>query len=217
MRLYLSSYGLGNQPEKLQQMVGDNKTAGVIVNAVDWADKPKRDDRLGRAMDEMSSLGYQPEELDLRKYFGNPEGLAKRLGSYGLLWIRGGNVFILQRAMKLSGFDQVVRPLVASESLVYAGFSAGSCAATPNLHGIELTDDKDLYAEGYAPGLVWEGLDFVPYSIAPHYKSDHPESADIDKTVEYFKAHNMPYKTLHDGEAIVINGALEEIVGWPNP
>lgn len=40
---------------------------------------------------------------------------------------------------------------------------------------------------------------------------NHPESEAIESTVEYFKEHNMAYKTLHDGQAIVINGHQEEI------
>jgi dipeptidase E len=50
----------------------------------------------------------------------------------------------------------------------------------------------------------------LDYAIAPHYKSDHPESADIDKCVAYFKENNIRYKTLRDGEAIIINGENEE-------
>lgn len=213
MKLYLSSYGLGNQPERLQELVGPNKRAGVIVNAQDGADKQKRGVRLERALAEMDSLGFQPEELDLRHYFDNSGGLAQKLGTYGLLWIRGGNVFLLRRAMKQSGFDTLIRPFVESEQLVYAGFSAGSCVATPNLHGIELVDDITQSADGYDPEVLWDGLNFVPYAIAPHYRSDHPESADIEKTVEYFQTRNLPYKTLRDGEAIVIDGNREEIVG----
>lgn len=213
MKLYLSSYGLGNRPEKLQELVGKNKLAGVIVNALDWSDKPNRDIRLERAKAEMTSLGFEQEELDLRNYFGKSDELKQQLGKYGLLWIRGGNVFLLRKAMKYSGFDEVIRPLVESEQIVYAGFSAGSCAATPTLRGIELVDDVNLGADGYEAETIWEGLNFVPYSVAPHYRSDHPESEDIEKTVAYFEEHKMPYETLRDGQAIVVNGDFTEVVG----
>lgn len=216
MKLYLSSYGLGNQPEKLQKLVGDNKLTAVIVNALDWADDEKRSDRLEQSKAELASLGFEPEELDLRDYFGKPEELSQQLAKYGLLWIRGGNVFLLRRAMKQSGFDESIQDLVKSEAIVYAGFSAGSCAATPNLHGIEFVDDMYLGAEGYESGIIWEGLNFVPYSIAPHYRSDHAESEAIEETVKYFQEQNMPYKALHDGEAIYVHGDREEVVGWPN-
>lgn len=211
MKLYLSSYGLGNHPEKLKELVGKNKLAAVIVNAQDLADGEKRRERLRLGIEEMTSLGFRSEELDLRDFFSKPDELAVHLQKYGLLWIRGGNAFVLQRAMKQSSFDISVQELVRSESLVYAGYSAGSCAATTTLHGVELVDDSITVPDGYNPEIVWEGLGLVTYSIAPHYRSDHPESEDIEKTVQYFKSNEMPYSTLHDGQAIVINGRNEVI------
>ena len=56
------------------------------------------------------------------------------------------------------------------------------------------------------------GFGVIPYAIAPHYKSDHPEFAATDNLVQYYIDNHMPFKTLHDGEAIVINGMGEEIV-----
>jgi len=55
----------------------------------------------------------------------------------------------------------------------------------------------------------------INYSILPHYKSDHLETAFIDKIEEYMKNNNVLYKVLRDGEAIVINGAQERMVGRP--
>lgn len=60
--------------------------------------------------------------------------------------------------------------------------------------------------------MIWGGLGVLDYAVAPHYRSNHPESEDIEKCVEYFKANNIPYKTLHDGEAIVINGDQETLL-----
>ena len=96
--------------------------------------------------------------------------------------------------------------------MVYGGYSAGICILTPTLRGLELVDDADFVPDGYDSEIIWDGLGIVPYSIAPHYKSDHPESPAIDNTVEYFKEKNMPFKTLRDGEAIVIDGDKEQVV-----
>ena len=52
--------------------------------------------------------------------------------------------------------------------------------------------------------ILWEGLGILDHIILPHYKSDHPESADIDKEVEFCKRNNIPFKTLRDGEVIII-------------
>jgi dipeptidase E len=58
-----------------------------------------------------------------------------------------------------------------------------------------------------------ECLGLIPYCVAPHYKSDHPESAAVDKTVEYYINNHIPFIALHDGQAIVIDGEEQTVVG----
>jgi len=49
----------------------------------------------------------------------------------------------------MSGFDSAIKDLVTNETLVYGGFSAGSCVAAQTLKGIELVDDPEQMPEGY--------------------------------------------------------------------
>ena len=121
------------------------------------------------------------------------------------VWVLGGNVFTLRRAFRYSGLDQILSEIARSNApFVYAGYSAGSCILGPTLDGIHLVDPPELPAKGYQAQIIWEGLSLLPFSIAPHFKSDHPESAMIDGVVEYFEARGLPYRTLRDGESIVI-------------
>ncbi|MGB3024008.1 MAG: Type 1 glutamine amidotransferase-like domain-containing protein [Candidatus Saccharimonadales bacterium] len=212
MRLYLSSYGFGNHPEEFTALIGDNKRVAVIANAQDHKDIESRTERLQREIAGLKELGLEPEELDLRQYFGKPNELAKAIQKFGIFWVRGGNVFLLRRAYKLSGFDGIVAKQIRDEAVVYAGYSAGVCVLAPSLHGIELVDPTDQLGDGYDSEIIWEGLGIIDYAIAPHYKSDHPESADIDKAVAYFQEHDVPFKTLRDGEAVVVNGSKEKTV-----
>ena len=96
--------------------------------------------------------------------------------------------------------------------LVYGGFSAGNCVATQTLKGIELIDNPVQMPEGYNKETIWDGLGLVKFSIAPHYRSEHPESGMIEKVVVYFEENNMPYRAIHDGEVLVINGADVRLV-----
>lgn len=212
MRLYLSSYGFGNHPEEFTALIGDNKRVAVIANAQDHKDIESRTERLQREIAGLKELGLEPEELDLRDYFGKSEELAKIIQKFGVFWVRGGNVFLLRRAYKQSGFDALITQLIGDGSVVYAGYSAGACILAPSLHGIELVDPTDQLGDGYSPEIIWDGLGVIDYAVAPHYKSDHPESADIDKAVEYFQENTIPFKTLRDGEAIVINGSDERVI-----
>ena len=182
------------------------------MNAADIYGNGKRPTYLANEIEKMKAIGLTAEELDLRDYFDDNEALKAKLESYGLVWVMGGNSFTLRQAMKMSGFDQVIKDLVINETLVYGGFSAGSCVATRTLKGIELVDNPVQMPDDYNQETIWEGLGLVDFSIAPHYRSEHPESQEIEKVVQFFEEKSMPYKALHDGEVLVINGADVRLV-----
>jgi dipeptidase E len=115
--------------------------------------------------------------------------------------------------MKLSGFDEYIKAALQNDRLVYAGFSAGCCVLSPSLEGFDIVDDPNVVQQVYGVPADFSGLGILRYHFEPHYKSDHPESADVDREIEYLNKHGIPYKTLHDGEAIVINGGKEELFG----
>ena len=95
--------------------------------------------------------------------------------------------------------------MVRSDEVVYAGYSAGAVVAGPSLVGIDLVDDPTEVPEGYMPEPLWDGLGFVDYTIAPHYKSDHPESAMVDDVVAYLQEHRLDCRPLRDGEVIIVD------------
>lgn len=203
MKLYLSSYRLGNSSEKLVDLLSDNKRVAVIANAMDFADDLQRQEKTKQSILEIKNLELLPEEIDLRNYFGKQNELSNKLNSYGAVYVRGGNTFVLRRAMAQSSFDKWIKNKNRDPNFVYAGYSAGICVLSPTLHGLELVDDSNIVPQGYNPEIIWSGLGVVDFSIAPHYKSNHPESGNVDKEVEYFIKYKIPFKTLHDGEVII--------------
>lgn len=211
MRLYLSSYGVGNHPERLIELIGANKKVAVIINAADHKDR--REGRLQDEIRDLAELGLEASEIDLRNYFGKQTELDAELKKYGAVWIRGGNVFVLNRAFKASGFDVIIKSMLARDEIVYSGYSAGVCLATPTLHGTEFVDDPSIIPAGYKQTeFSWDALNLIPYAVAVHYKSDHPESADVEKEIEYCEKNNIPYKTLRDGEVIFVDGEKEDLL-----
>ncbi len=203
MKLFLSSYHLGNDPTKLAPLFSENKRVGVIMNACDYKNHAERDERLAQELRELSEIGLRPEELDLREYFNGEKDINETLRSFGGVWVRGGNVFVLRRAMKQSGFDSALKEISKDPLFVYAGFSAGPCVISPTLKGYALVDDPNLVPEGYEKEIPWDGLNYIPYVFEPHYKSNHPEAAMVDKEVEQLEKQGIPYKTVKDGEVII--------------
>jgi dipeptidase E len=214
MRLYLSSYKFGNHIEKLLDLVPNSQRKAVIVmNAVDWGDSEKRRMNYEKYATELSDIGFEVSELDLRKYFDRTEkDLESFLHNVGLVFVVGGNSFLLKRAFEQSEFESIIKKFLKEDRIVYAGFSAGVCILAPSLEGIDLVDDPKILADGYKNDFNQIGLNVIPYSLAVHYRSDHPESDAVEREVAYFEEKHIPYRTLRDGEVLIINGDEEMVL-----
>jgi len=201
MKFYLSSYKLGNQSETLKRLAKNRKIA-FIPNALDYVKPEARKESNLKNIKDLTDLGFEVEMLDLQNYFGKKNELEKKFAEFQGVWVRGGNTFVLLQAMKLSGFDEIIKNKI-NDDFLYGGYSAGICVLGPTLKGLTIVDDPAQKPYGDYE-TVWDGLNILDYLILPHYQSDHPESADIDKEVEFCKSQNIPFKTLSDGEVIII-------------
>ena len=208
MRFYLSSYKVGNESGKLLGLMpASNHTIGYIPNAADFAhvDLVRRAETISENTDSLSELGLEVSMLNLRDYFGKKRLLRNKLKELGGVFVAGGNTFVLRQAMKLSGFDEIITEMKKTKAdFLYAGYSAGICVLAPNLKALQIVDDSTQTPYPEQKEVIWEGLGFLDHIILPHYKSDHPESEDIDKEVEYCEKNNVPYKTLRDGEVLIM-------------
>ncbi len=205
MKFYLSSYKLGTEIGKLKLMLPDNKKTAYISNALDFSNDPERRKQSEESdIEQLKQLGLKPEPLDLRDYFGKKEELKNKLNEFGIIWVRGGNCFVLRRAMKLSGLDSILKDLAGQNiNILYGGYSAGTCILGQTLEGLNFVDDPDVNPyDNKEP--IWDGIGILDYTIVPHYKSDHPESKKIDEALEHMGKNKIPFKALRDGEVIII-------------
>jgi dipeptidase E len=204
MRFYLSSYRLGDETERLKELIPNGKI-GYIPNALDFSGADPRwlEKWIEIDMDSLRELGVKVELLNLRDYFGNHDELRNKLDELGGIFISGGNVFVLRQAMKLSGLDGFLNELQGRSDFLYAGYSAAGCVLAPNLKAYEIVDKVDTpYSE--LKEVIWEGLGFVDFAFMPHWDSDHPESKDVERAIEYCRRNNIPFKAIRDGEVIII-------------
>lgn len=205
MKLYLSSYKIGDEGKKFADMVGGDKRIALISNALDcYTDLERRKKGEQEEIEILKSLGLQPQILDLRDYFEKKEELEKKIANFDAVWVRGGNCFVLRVAFSKSGFDQIIRDKVKDKDFVYAGYSAGPCILSPTLKGFEIVDDVSQLEDAYPDEKVeWEGLNIINFMFVPHYKSNHPESADIDKEIEKLIDKKVLFKAFRDGEVYI--------------
>jgi len=204
MKLYLASYGVPNVPEleKLVEKELPDMQIGYILNAMD--DKSPADYKA--KYDEWHSYwgerGASLTDIDLLKL--HPCDMAHYLGSFDLLWAKGGNTYHLRYAMRQSGFDRAIRPALAA-GITYGGDSAGALVAGPTLKYLENADDPSGL-----PEVVYDGLDLVGFVPMPHL--DNADFKDVvAASARQLKHDGYQVRNLNDGQAIVINGDSQAI------
>ncbi|MFR9753476.1 Type 1 glutamine amidotransferase-like domain-containing protein [Nocardia sp. 004] len=209
MRLFLSSYRFGAHYDRLLALAGPPGPVAMIGNACDaWPEA-----RVAAATSDMvllRDLGYVPTELDLREFVGRTAELARRLADFPLVWVRGGNTFVLRAQFARSGADRVLTQLLADNALVYAGYSAGACVLTPDLHGIESVDDPAEVAPVCGIEPQWDGLGLVDRAIVPHIDSTIDPDGGCDRLAARYRAEGIAHWALTDDDAIVVDGARTE-------
>jgi dipeptidase E len=145
-------------------------------------------------------------------HFPDFEGLRNRLDMYDLILGRWGNGFVLARAMTRSRFGQAVFKPLDDGRLVYAGYSAGICVRAPDLEGIGLMEEPEALPDGYPEDVQVTTLEWVPWRIVPHWRSQHPEAPLAELAVEHLLHRGLPIRTLRDGQAILVEGEDSRLV-----
>lgn len=186
-------------------MLGSGGRAAIIANATDGA-AAGRPQRMTLPPDDpaadLGALGIETIPLDLRRYFGRPDALRRALTGVDLVWAADGDVFVLRRAMRQSGFDDLIVELLDEDRLVYGGSGAGAMVAAPCLGGLEAMGDPHDIPEGYDPDPVLDGLGLIDHMLVPHYRSRHPASAAAERTLRHLAARGLRCRALSDGDVL---------------
>ncbi|MGI5212490.1 Type 1 glutamine amidotransferase-like domain-containing protein [Plantactinospora sp. CA-290183] len=202
MRLYLSSFRTGAHPERLLELADGGRTA-LIPHALDGLPADVRAAGLARDLDDLSALGLDVTVVDLRR-----PGAPRSLADHDIVWVRGGNVFVLRRVLADTGADTVLVDLVRRDAVVYGGYSAGACVLAPDLAALALIDDP-----GAVPDPVTAGLALLDRPLVPHVRTpDHPESAACDALSAAYTAAGQPHWALRDGEVLLVHGERTELL-----
>ncbi len=213
MKLYLSSQHIGCAPYALLEIVGSNRKVGVIANAID-AHKPQhRVDRVYKEIERLNNLGFDAEELDLREYFGRTKALRSKLERLGTIWVRGGNVFTLVRAMEQSGFSEIAPALIRTDRLVFAGYSAATIIAAPDLFGSELIDNPNELPDGYQnQNPPHKALGLTDHYIACHHGSNQPWAVNVSRYIDYVTGNGKSILKLSDGDVYIVDGSGKYVI-----
>ena len=204
MRLYLSSFKIGEQFDSLSSMCGDSQI-GYVANALDHVrDCTWLENWIKSDIEQLTSLGLRARRLDLRDFFASDREIDPAISELGGIWISGGNVFVLRQAMKLSGLDAWLLSDRVPRGFVYGGYSAACCVLAPSLSAYAIVDDPSVHPYEQNAETIWEGLGILDFAFMPHFQSQHSESRLIDQEITYCKEHGIAYPTFRDGEVLIL-------------
>ena len=207
MRLYLSSFRVGAHAGRLLALSAGRRAA-LVPNALDGLPADVRGIGLQRDHADLGRLGLKVCEVDLR----DPDA-AERLSTFDIVWVRGGNVFVLRRVLADTRIDQVLTDLIRRDAIVYAGYSAGACVLAPDLAGFEEVDDITAVADPVMTGLGVLDRPFVPHVRSP----GHPEMAACDALAGKYVAEGRAHWAVRDGEVLIVDGDTTELLPCDPP
>ncbi|CAM2872556.1 Type 1 glutamine amidotransferase-like domain-containing protein [Skermania piniformis] len=196
MRLFLAGYRFGAHRDRFVALAGGSGPVAVVANACDAWPPAARSAAVAGDLGPLRSLGFTAREIDLRR---DP---ATALADFPVVWVRGGNTFVLRAAFARSNADTVAVDLIRQNALVYAGYSAGACLLAPSLTGLELLDDP----ADAGPELRWDGLGLIAASIVPHHRSPLDIDGGAERLIARYRAADITHLPLTDDEVLVVDG-----------
>ena len=202
MLLYMSSQKFGNDTTILKKWINenDNKIA-IIPNALDAKGEDKIRKNLKEDIEILERIGFNVKIIDLKNYFGKYNEIKAELSEYNACCVMGGNVFVLNKAMNLSGFDIFLKKKKNDDGFLYIGYSAGSCVLSENLKQLDIVDEPIKFYDEQS--VNYKGLGFIDYIFIPHYKSNYHKIEFINNLVEKCMKENIKYKAIQDGEVLI--------------
>jgi dipeptidase E len=208
VRLYLSSFRLGDHPERLCELAGSGRRVAVIANALDTLPADVRRTGVDREIADLRDLGFDAREADLRIPDVN-----RVLHAVDVIWVRGGNVFVLRRALADSRVDRGLVTMIERDEVVYAGYSAGACVLAPDLNGLEKVDDDTVVEQPVRGGLAILDRPVVPHIDSP----GHPETHMCDRLSAAFRRAGQDHWALRDGDVLLVHNGRAEILERKDP
>ena len=146
----------------------------------------------------MTEQGLPFEEIDIENK--SEEELNQFFSDKNIIHMEGGNGFYLLRAVKKSGFDEILKDLL-DKDVIYAGTSAGASIIGPTI------EFSSWLPKGATKEEI-QALNLVPFLIKAHYTNDKRS-----EYMERIKNLKYPIRFLRDGQGILVENGKYHFVG----
>lgn len=157
-------------------------TAGDIYSETPW---------IAGDRQALINLGYEVIDVDLKGK--SASDLEQSFADADIIFVAGGNTTYLLVEARRSGFDTIIRSLLA-QGKMYIGSSAGSILAGPSIEPF-LEEDLGELGRKIVVGRL-ECLGLVDYIMLPHYPAYAQRN---DKIAEQYATRFAFAKVRDDG------------------
>ena len=149
----------------------------------------------------MNELNFSYTEIDIAGK--NEDELKKILDGHDIVMVEGGNTFYLLKAVRESGFENVIKDLI-KKGVVYIGSSAGSYITCPSI----ITATWSNRGFDRCGITDYSAMNLVPFLIKAHYTPDMKAMLE-EKT----KDLQYPMRILNDDQAILVRDGEVQLLG----
>lgn len=163
--MYLSSYRLGDWADTIVGLCRGRTRTAVYLGAgahLGPTAQAAAYDRYAPLLTEagLDPFHYQPpEDHDSRQRASELDGCA-------MVFIPGGNVFVLRDALAATGLDRTIVELVTEDRIAYGAWSAGMCVLGPSLDAFRRVDDPHAAGRAYGQRIN-DGLGLIGWVPVP--------------------------------------------------
>ncbi|MFA5052954.1 MAG: Type 1 glutamine amidotransferase-like domain-containing protein [Parcubacteria group bacterium] len=162
------------------------------IGYITTASKGDRTDFNKKLKQIIKDNGYSFEEIDIEGK--TKEELINLFKDKNIIHIEGGSTFYLLRAIRKSGFAEVLKEFL-EEGKIYIGTSAGSYIMCPTIE----VSDWDRTGKDRFGVTDFTALNYVSFVLKAHY-TDEKET----EVKENMKNSKYPIRLLKDGQGILI-------------
>jgi dipeptidase E len=202
MRLFLTSAGLTPETKEYFLELLGKKPKGMDLCYIPTASDLSKDKRyVKKNRNRLLKLGFNITDVDIKNK--NENSLSKKMDSFDIVFVEGGNAFYLLKHVRDSGFDSAIRRFL-DRGGIYVGSSAGSMIAGLNIESAgwkhidkNIVNLKDLTA-----------MKLVPFVISAHL-----DDKSIGLIRRCASKVDYPVIALTDKQALLVDGDKRSIVG----
>ncbi|OLT34747.1 peptidase S51 dipeptidase E [Rhodococcus sp. CUA-806] len=210
MHLLLLSLGVGAVPEFIAAHT-DRPADEVRIGYLNDAARPYAGEEFVAAeRAQLAELGYLLTDFTAAD-FGDAETFGAALDDFDVLYVAGGNTFVLLASLRRRGADVVLIEKVRA-GLPYIGSSAGSIVTGPSLEPVSIMDDPSE-----APELTdRNGLGLVDTVVIPHADGALPPyPPELISLIKQTYDSEYPLTFLDDDQALLIDDASPRLIASP--